>query len=113
MKGGINIWRALRNNHTMHPAWVHLADSPITEADLPRSIQAAAIPVSSDTSGSTSKPDSGKLVPAIHVAATAEGSQPSCGLAASKGAVAVVGSSVVMQAGHVESDDSNEPDFVL
>jgi hypothetical protein len=105
MKGGINIWRALRSTHTMHPAWVHLANTPITEADLPRSIQAAAIPVSSDSSSSASKPEA--------PAAVAEGSQPSSGLAAGGSAVAVVGVSAVMPAGRVESDDSHEPEFVL
>lgn len=52
MKGGINIWRALRDVHTLHPAWEHLAGNPITEADLPRSIRAAAITLSGE-----SKPD--------------------------------------------------------
>jgi hypothetical protein len=112
MKGGINIWRALRNNNTMHPAWVHLANSPITEADLPRSIQAAAIPVSSDTSSTTTS-SAGKLDTETPIVAAAKGSQPSCGLAAGGAAVAVVGVSAVMPAGRVESDDSNEPEFVL
>jgi hypothetical protein len=108
MKGGINIWRALRNNHTMHPAWVHLADKPITEADLPRSIQAAPIPVSSDISSSNSsgsKPDM--------LAVTAAGCQPSSGLAAGGAAVAVVGVSAVMPAAGIKKDDSHEPEFVL
>jgi hypothetical protein len=112
MKGGINIWRALRNNNTMHPAWVHLANSPITEADLPRSIQAAAISVSSDTSSTTTS-SAGKLDTETPIVAAAKGSQPSCGLAAGGAAVAVVGVSAVMPAGRVESDDSNEPEFVL
>ena len=40
MEAGVNIWRALRNNHTTHPAWAHLQHSPLTEADLPRAITA-------------------------------------------------------------------------
>jgi hypothetical protein len=39
MKVGINVWRALNNNASIHPAWVHLASNPLTEADLPRSIE--------------------------------------------------------------------------
>lgn len=40
MKAGVNIWRALRHNNVVHPAWRHLADKPLTEADLPRAIEA-------------------------------------------------------------------------
>lgn len=40
MKAGVNIWRSLRHNNTVHPAWRHLADKPLTEADLPRAIEA-------------------------------------------------------------------------
>jgi len=39
MKVGINVWRALNNNRSIHPAWVHLASHPLTEEDLPRSIE--------------------------------------------------------------------------
>jgi hypothetical protein len=39
MKVGINVWRALNTNKSIHPAWTHLASSPLTEADLPRSIE--------------------------------------------------------------------------
>eukprot|EP00775_Hariotina_reticulata_P006451 gene6451-6680_t len=43
MKAGINVWLALRNNNnTVHKAWRHLAARPLTEADLPRPIQATA-----------------------------------------------------------------------
>lgn len=39
MKAGCNIWRALRDiRDRKHIAWRHLADSPLTEADLPRGI---------------------------------------------------------------------------
>jgi hypothetical protein len=37
MKGGVNIWQALRDTETPHAAWVHVA-VPYTEADMPRSI---------------------------------------------------------------------------
>lgn len=43
MKVGINVWRALNNNNSLHPAWVHLASKPLTEEDLPRSIEPANI----------------------------------------------------------------------
>jgi hypothetical protein len=39
MKVGINVWRALKPIRALHPAWVHLASAPLTEADLPRSIE--------------------------------------------------------------------------
>ena len=39
MKVGINVWRALNTNTSLHPAWAHLASAPLTEADLPRSIK--------------------------------------------------------------------------
>jgi 3-ketoacyl-CoA synthase len=38
MKAGVNIWRALKDNHIVHPAWRHVANKPVTEADLPRPI---------------------------------------------------------------------------
>ncbi|KAI8477402.1 MAG: FAE1/Type III polyketide synthase-like protein-domain-containing protein [Monoraphidium minutum] len=38
MKAGVNIWRAMRDIRTIHPAWRHVAHRPITEADLPRPI---------------------------------------------------------------------------
>jgi hypothetical protein len=25
MKGGVNIWKAMRDTHSMHPAWLHCA----------------------------------------------------------------------------------------
>jgi hypothetical protein len=25
MKGGVNIWKAMRDTHSMHPAWMHCA----------------------------------------------------------------------------------------
>jgi hypothetical protein len=28
MKGGVNIWKALRDTHSMHPAWLHCAGRP-------------------------------------------------------------------------------------
>jgi hypothetical protein len=39
MKVGINVWKALNTNKSVHPAWTHLASNPLTEADLPRSIE--------------------------------------------------------------------------
>ncbi|GIL63203.1 hypothetical protein Vafri_17330 [Volvox africanus] len=39
MKGGCNVWRALRDvDGSVHVAWGHLAGKKITEADLPRGI---------------------------------------------------------------------------
>jgi hypothetical protein len=38
MKGGINIWRALRDTHSMHAAWQHVAGRPYCDEDLPRRI---------------------------------------------------------------------------
>lgn len=38
MKAGVNIWRALKDNKVVHPAWRHVANKPLTEADLPRPI---------------------------------------------------------------------------
>lgn len=40
MEAGVNVWRALKNNHCIHKAWEHLKDTPLTEDDLPRSITA-------------------------------------------------------------------------
>jgi hypothetical protein len=40
MEAGVNIWRALRGNRCVHPTWRHLAGRPLTEADLPRGIEA-------------------------------------------------------------------------
>ena len=39
MKGGVNVWRALRDTQSAHPAWMH-ADRPYREDDLPRRINA-------------------------------------------------------------------------
>jgi hypothetical protein len=39
MKCGVNVWRALRDTADIHPAWEHLANTPLTEADLPRAIE--------------------------------------------------------------------------
>jgi hypothetical protein len=39
MKGGVNIWRALRDTKDLHPSWLHI-DRPYEEADLPRKINA-------------------------------------------------------------------------
>jgi 3-ketoacyl-CoA synthase len=38
MKGGVNVWRALRDLSDVHPAWRHCAGRPYVEADLPRRI---------------------------------------------------------------------------
>jgi hypothetical protein len=40
MKAGVNVWRALQDNRCVHKAWMHLAARPLTEADLPRAIEA-------------------------------------------------------------------------
>jgi hypothetical protein len=40
MKAGVNVWRALQDNKCVHKAWMHLAAKPLTEADLPRAIEA-------------------------------------------------------------------------
>jgi len=37
MKGGVNIWVALRDTMTPHRAWMHIS-TPYTENDMPRSI---------------------------------------------------------------------------
>jgi hypothetical protein len=37
MKGGVNIWRALRDTKDLHRAWMHV-DRPYREEDLPRRI---------------------------------------------------------------------------
>ncbi|KAI8472024.1 MAG: FAE1/Type III polyketide synthase-like protein-domain-containing protein [Monoraphidium minutum] len=42
MKAGVNVWRALRDNRSVHAAWRHLMHKPLTEADLPRGIDEAA-----------------------------------------------------------------------
>jgi hypothetical protein len=38
MKGGVNIWRALRDTHSAHPAWLHCAGRPYRDEDLPRRV---------------------------------------------------------------------------
>lgn len=30
MKGGVNIWKALRDNHYVHSCWMHCAGKPYT-----------------------------------------------------------------------------------
>ena len=40
MEAGVNVWKALKDNHCVHKAWEHLAETPLTEEDLPRSITA-------------------------------------------------------------------------
>jgi hypothetical protein len=37
MKGGVNIWVALRDTLDSHRAWMHVA-APYVESDMPRSI---------------------------------------------------------------------------
>lgn len=37
MKGGVNVWRALRDTKDLHRAWMHV-DRPYREEDLPRRI---------------------------------------------------------------------------
>jgi hypothetical protein len=52
MKGGVNIWRALKENHSEHPAWRHLNGRAYTDDDMPRRVNepkkagapAAAVP---------------------------------------------------------------------
>eukprot|EP00878_Enallax_costatus_P023368 GHUV01024854.1.p2 GENE.GHUV01024854.1~~GHUV01024854.1.p2 ORF type:complete len:106 (+),score=42.30 GHUV01024854.1:689-1006(+) len=57
MKAGVNIWRALRHNSVVHPAWRHLADKPLTEADLPRAIEAMGTLNTQPTSVAVGKGD--------------------------------------------------------
>ena len=45
MKEGVNIWRALKENHVVHTAWRHVANKPITEADLPRPVTDTTRPI--------------------------------------------------------------------
>jgi hypothetical protein len=40
MKGGVNIWVALRDTQDSHRAWLHI-DRPYTPEDLPRAIDEA------------------------------------------------------------------------
>jgi len=42
MKGGVNVYRALRDLSDVHPAWRHCAGAPYAEADLPRRIYETA-----------------------------------------------------------------------
>jgi hypothetical protein len=41
MKGGVNVWRALRDTRDFHAAWMHI-DRPYREEDLPRRINVEA-----------------------------------------------------------------------
>ncbi|KAF8069577.1 KCS2 [Scenedesmus sp. PABB004] len=66
MKAGVNVWRALRDNGAVHPAWRHLAAAPLTEADLPRAIETAGGPAAA-------KPAAGEP------AAAADGGEPAGG----------------------------------
>ncbi|KAL6763254.1 FAE1/Type III polyketide synthase-like protein-domain-containing protein [Haematococcus lacustris] len=43
MKAGVNVWRAMRDIRQEHPVWLHLKDSPLTEADLPRGLEGGDI----------------------------------------------------------------------
>lgn len=38
MKGGVNIWKALRDTDTMHAAWAHCVGRPYRDEDLPRRV---------------------------------------------------------------------------
>lgn len=38
MKGGVNIWFALRDTHSLHPSWAHVAGRPYRDEDLPRRV---------------------------------------------------------------------------
>jgi len=41
MKGGVNVWKALRDTKDLHSAWLHI-DRPYREEDLPRKINTEA-----------------------------------------------------------------------
>lgn len=83
MKAGVNVWRALHNNKCVHKAWMHLAAKPLTEADLPRAIEAigpdsalaadAAAAKAGDEGVAAAKPVARKLT--VEVKAYTESSQ--------------------------------------
>jgi hypothetical protein len=84
MKAGVNVWRALHNNQCVHRAWMHLAAKPLTEADLPRAIEAigpdstlaadaAAAKAGDEGIGAAAKPVARKLT--VEVKAYTESSQ--------------------------------------
>jgi hypothetical protein len=50
MKGGVNIWVALRDTLDTHRAWIHV-DRPYTELDMPRPINEPAKPAASRPEG--------------------------------------------------------------
>lgn len=60
MKAGVNIWRALKANRSTHKAWEHLKHTPLTEADLPRAIEAITGTLSSKSLSSV--PEQGLAV---------------------------------------------------
>lgn len=43
MKAGINVWKVLRDVNIRHSVWDHVADKPLTEADLPRGVDGGDI----------------------------------------------------------------------
>jgi hypothetical protein len=50
MKGGVNVWRALRDTKDLHPAWMHI-DRPYREEDLPRRINVEEKPAAGSGKG--------------------------------------------------------------
>jgi 3-ketoacyl-CoA synthase len=38
MKAGVNVWKALRDINSVHPAWAHRVNRPYIESELPRPV---------------------------------------------------------------------------
>ena len=70
MKAGVNVWRALRDVRSVHPAWRHVAGRPLTEADLPRPVTDPPPPAAAATArGERQHDEAAAAGPAVAAAA--------------------------------------------
>jgi hypothetical protein len=104
MKVGINIWRALNNNDSLHPAWLHLAHAPLTEADLPRSIE----PTAAAASRTTAESPAGDAT-----AASDDFSGVATAAAAAAGAAKLVGRKPTIEVTTFAENEESDEDLAL
>ena len=102
MKGGVNIWVALRDTRDAHRAWLH-CERPYTEEDMPRRISdrareageaapsAAPVPPSAEACAAARAASAAKVAAAKAAAAAAAAAAPAPAAAAGKAGGARVG----------------------
>lgn len=91
-QAGVNVWRALRDTSSIHPAWRHIAGKPVTEADLPR-------PISNPSSQQPQGLPAGDIAAAVKAAFRSDMQQAGAGSAAAAGAAAVASAAQTPAAG--------------